>query len=446
MTRSRLAALLVLVALSLAACNADTEPATDITPTSAKLNANVDWDQGEDVAYWFEYRRVGTSPWTRDDIRDPGTLGGTGRDVQISEQVSGLAAGETYEYRLCGYRTSPNPAGSSANPICFDSDRSSDPPYDYDRLTTIDALPPGFDETTVFSGLTNPTAVRFSSDGRVFVAEKSGLVKVFSGLSDTSPDIYADLRARSTTTGIAGYSGWRSPRTFRPTARSTSSTRMTLRSAVRRRASNDDLRGSDRKRMRGQRPPLAPAARRQRGGAGRGLVPAVPEPLGRQLGVRARQRPLRQRRRGGLLRLRRLWPGRQPRNPCGDPPGGVGAALSPPRPKVVPCEARTSVAGRSDDAGRRDPAPRSHHGRRDGRQPARGQQRCECASDHRLWAAQPVPNRVPPRHQRAVGRGRGMERIEEINRLVAPADSVVENFGWPCYEGPEDSPATTAPT
>ena len=31
--------------------------------------------------------------------------------------------------------------------------------------------PPGFSEQTVFSGLTNPTAIRFSSDGRVFVAE-----------------------------------------------------------------------------------------------------------------------------------------------------------------------------------------------------------------------------------------------------------------------------------
>ena len=91
MTRRRLAALPVLLALSLslAACNADTEPATEITQTSAKLSANVDWEQNEDVVYWFEYRRLGTSPWIRDDIRDPGTLGGTGRDVKISEQVSG---------------------------------------------------------------------------------------------------------------------------------------------------------------------------------------------------------------------------------------------------------------------------------------------------------------------------------------------------------------------
>jgi glucose/arabinose dehydrogenase/PKD repeat protein len=54
-------------------------------------------------------------------------------------------------------------------------------------------LQPGFRETVVFSGLTNPTAVRFSEDGRVFVAEKRGVIKVFNSLTDTSPDVFADL-------------------------------------------------------------------------------------------------------------------------------------------------------------------------------------------------------------------------------------------------------------
>src|SRR5438128_9340142 len=55
-------------------------------------------------------------------------------------------------------------------------------------------LPAGFTESTVFSGLTNPTAVRFSPDGRVFVAEKSGLIKVFTNLSNTTPTVFHDLR------------------------------------------------------------------------------------------------------------------------------------------------------------------------------------------------------------------------------------------------------------
>jgi len=54
--------------------------------------------------------------------------------------------------------------------------------------------PLGFSEQTVFSGLTNPTTVRFAADGRVFVAEKSGLIKVFDSLTDPQPDMFADLR------------------------------------------------------------------------------------------------------------------------------------------------------------------------------------------------------------------------------------------------------------
>jgi glucose/arabinose dehydrogenase len=54
-------------------------------------------------------------------------------------------------------------------------------------------LQPGFSEKIVFSGLTNPTAVRFASDGRVFVAEKRGVIKVFDSLTDTTPEVFADL-------------------------------------------------------------------------------------------------------------------------------------------------------------------------------------------------------------------------------------------------------------
>lgn len=56
--------------------------------------------------------------------------------------------------------------------------------------------PAGFSERTVFAGVTNPASVRFASDGRVFVAEKSGLFKVFDSLSDSQPDFFADLRTQ----------------------------------------------------------------------------------------------------------------------------------------------------------------------------------------------------------------------------------------------------------
>src|SRR5205085_4544387 len=58
-----------------------------------------------------------------------------------------------------------------------------------------ETLPQGFTDRAALSGLTFPTNFRFAADGRIFVAEKSGLVKVFSSLSDTTPTVVADLRS-----------------------------------------------------------------------------------------------------------------------------------------------------------------------------------------------------------------------------------------------------------
>jgi glucose/arabinose dehydrogenase len=57
-------------------------------------------------------------------------------------------------------------------------------------------LPDRFQENVVLSGLVQPSAVRFADDGRVFVAEKSGLIKVFSGLGDPTATVFADLRTQ----------------------------------------------------------------------------------------------------------------------------------------------------------------------------------------------------------------------------------------------------------
>lgn len=61
----------------------------------------------------------------------------------------------------------------------------------------VQAAPPsGFSEQVVFSGLVQPTDVQFAANGQVFVAEKSGLIKVFDSLADTSSSVFADLRTR----------------------------------------------------------------------------------------------------------------------------------------------------------------------------------------------------------------------------------------------------------
>ncbi len=54
-------------------------------------------------------------------------------------------------------------------------------------------VPAGFQETTVWSGLVNPTSVRFADDGRVFVAEKRGRILEYDSLADPAPTVFADL-------------------------------------------------------------------------------------------------------------------------------------------------------------------------------------------------------------------------------------------------------------
>lgn len=58
------------------------------------------------------------------------------------------------------------------------------------------AIPAGFSDTVVYSGLTAPTSLAFAPDGRVFVAEKSGIVKTFDSLQDTTPSTTVDLRPK----------------------------------------------------------------------------------------------------------------------------------------------------------------------------------------------------------------------------------------------------------
>ena len=55
------------------------------------------------------------------------------------------------------------------------------------------AMAPGFQEVVVFGGLKNPTNVRFAPDGRAFVTEKSGIIKLFRSVTDTAPIVFADL-------------------------------------------------------------------------------------------------------------------------------------------------------------------------------------------------------------------------------------------------------------
>jgi glucose/arabinose dehydrogenase len=62
-------------------------------------------------------------------------------------------------------------------------------------------LPTGFSESVVWSAAATstpiefPTNIEFARDGRIFVAEKSGIIKVFDNEADKTATVFADLRS-----------------------------------------------------------------------------------------------------------------------------------------------------------------------------------------------------------------------------------------------------------
>jgi glucose/arabinose dehydrogenase len=51
----------------------------------------------------------------------------------------------------------------------------------------------GFQDRIVISGLNVPTVVQFSRDSRIFIGEKSGVIMVYDGFNDPTPTVFADL-------------------------------------------------------------------------------------------------------------------------------------------------------------------------------------------------------------------------------------------------------------
>ena len=52
----------------------------------------------------------------------------------------------------------------------------------------------GFRDDTVIAGLTLPSTIKFAPNGDIFIAEKSGLIKRYTSLTDTSPDLVVNLQ------------------------------------------------------------------------------------------------------------------------------------------------------------------------------------------------------------------------------------------------------------
>ena len=309
-------------------------------------------------------------------------------------------------------------------------------------------LPYGFQETTVFSGLTQPTAFKFAADGRIFVAEKSGLIKVFDNLTDPTPTIFADLRTNVHNYWDRGLLGLALDPSF-PTTPYVY-VLYTLDAAP------------------GGTPP-------RWGTAGTTSDNCPDPPGGNTNGCVVGGRLSKLRASGDVMTgteqvLLENWCQQFPShsigslvfgsdgalyvsggeganfnavdygqygypttNPCGDPPGGTN--LSPPTAEGGALRAQ-DVRTTSDPVGfsgsilRVDPATGA------------------AMPDNPLVSTYPNagriiayglrnPFRIAPRpgtHELWIG-DVGWDTWEEIDRIGDVSDSIVENFGWPCYEG-----------
>jgi len=165
---------LAVLGVAVAGCASGvTDPATDVTDRAATLRAHGKTGGDNPTRWWFEYGKT-TSYGTKTPQRTAGT---TTADQSVSERISSLEADTTYHFKACA---------SNAKGAGCGGDRTF--------RTGSPGMLPGFQETTVFSGLEAPTAVRFAPDGRIFVAEKPGGIKVFDGVGDTTPTPVASLR------------------------------------------------------------------------------------------------------------------------------------------------------------------------------------------------------------------------------------------------------------
>jgi glucose/arabinose dehydrogenase len=307
----------------------------------------------------------------------------------------------------------------------------------------------------IFSGLTNPTAVRFASDGRVFVAEKSGLIKVFDGLSDTSPTLFADLNVNVHNywdRGLLGFAlhpnfpatpyvyvlytydapiggtapRWGTPGVLSdpcPTPPGPNADGCVASGRISRlQASGNSMTGQEQVLVEDfcqQYPSLSVGS----------LVFGADGALYATAGT------------SSSFTFTDWGQDGNPLNPCGDPPGGVGAQLSPPTAEGGALRAQ-DIRTKSDPAGldgtviRIDPIS----GAALPNNPLAGS---NDPNERRIVAyglRNPFRMTVRPGTNELWIGDVGTGNYDEVNRLVSPTDATVENFGWPCYEGPNRQP------
>ena len=313
----------------------------------------------------------------------------------------------------------------------------------------VHAAATGFTVSTEITGLNLPTNLEFAPDGRVFVAEKQGTVVAYDGLADTTPTVTADLTGNIHNFEDRGLLGLEVDPAF-PT-----------------------------------RPYLYVFYTLDRNDSWGDACPSPPGTFDDGCVVDARLARLTVDAASHMVGaehvlLEDMWCAQfpshtvgdleftpdgallvsagdgadynsvdfgqnggdagspTPANPCGDPPGGLGEALTAPtaRGGALRAQTLTGVGTTHTYDGsilRVDPDTGA------------------ALPDNPLVGGDdPIDDRViahglrnPYRMASRPGTGElwvgdvGWGTWEEVNRITSPTDPVVENFGWPCYESNE---------
>ncbi len=303
----------------------------------------------------------------------------------------------------------------------------------------------------MFSGLTEPTDLRFASDGRVFVAEKSGLIKVFDNLTDTSASVVADLRTNVHNFWDRGLLGM----TLHP--------QFPQQPYIYVLYSHDAAIGGTAPRwgtagVTGDGCPTPPGATADgcvvSGRLSRLQISGNVAVGGEQVLIEDWCQQYPSHSIGGLefgpdgalyvtggdgasFNFTDYGQDGSPLNPCGDPPVGVGGTQSPP-------SAQGGALRSQDLRTLLDPTSLDGSVLRVDPNTGAGLPGNPLASSSDLNARRIVATglRNPFRLTFRPGTSElwvgdvGWSSREEINRIQSPADSAVDNFGWPCYEGP----------